>query len=1207
LPNKPAAPPEASTATATPHDRLLRALETDGESLIVTGLHGLAAAYHVARLARHQSPLLAVTADAAAAEALQRDLRFLLGRGPAVRGLPLEESSPYSPASPPLEVTGERLASLLALACGDLPTVIVTHAAALARRTLAPARMLEAALVLATGDEVGRDPLAATLARCGFSRVPLVEDPGTFAVRGSLIDVYVPGDERPVRVDLFGDVVDSLKHFDPASQRTGARIDSFAVGPVREVLFDPVAAACARERLQELADKVDFPTRKLRALLNDIDNGIPFFGVEALAPGFASEPRPSLAQALVELLGDGLRAVLLDGEAGRAALERSWDEMQEGYQEAIGRRRLAFPPQAHAEPPEAVWTALDARAAVRIEGLPLEAEGRTCIELHSAPTSDLTRDIERIAKRASAGETPEGLFEPVRARLDALRRDGYTTLLYTRGRGGQQRLRALFDDNRLQARVLTRPPDLLDRAACAALYDRAVHAQLCAVAELPSAGAIFQDDRIAVFTEEDIFGRRAKRRAAAASAPFRTTLADLNEGDVVVHVDFGVGLFRGLTRLNVRGVEGDYLLITYRGDDKLYLPVTRINLVQRYAGNEDHHPRLDKLGGQTWAKTKTRVKHAILAMAQELLALYARREVAVGDAAPAPDALFREFEGRFPFEETPDQDKAIADVLADMQQTQPMDRLVCGDVGYGKTEVAMRAAMLAALGGKQVAILAPTTVLAQQHFLTFSERFRGFPVQVEVISRLRRTGEVAKTLERVREGQVDVLIGTHRLLSHDVGFKRLGLLVVDEEHRFGVKDKERIKKLRTSVDVLALSATPIPRSLQMSFFGIRNLSVIDTPPADRRAIRTVVTRFDERVIRDAIGRELERGGQVYLVHNRIRSIEPLAAYVRKLVPVARVSVAHGQMKARQLEQVMLSFMRGETNVLVCTTIIESGIDIPRANTMLINRADMMGLAQLYQLRGRIGRSHERAFAYLMVPAASAQMSAKARKRLEVLTRFVELGAGFKIAQHDLELRGAGDLLGKSQHGHVAAVGYEMYAELLAEAVRDLQGRKEESAPEPELNVHVSAFIPDAYVPDIHERLAFYQRMATALDRNEVLDVLGGLEDRYGAPPPEVRNLAEVMVLKTKLKAFHARAIDLVAPREGSADPARVVLSLGDAALLDPGRLAAWVAEQPARLRLTPQMKLYLTAADADWLAAGEDIVELARRFLDEVKARAVSA
>ena len=536
-------------------------------------------------------------------------------------------------------------------------------------------------------------------------------------------------------------------------------------------------------------------------------------------------------------------------------------------------------------------------------------------------------------------------------------------------------------------------------------------------------------------------------------------------------------------------------------------------------------PKLDKLGGNAWQSKKKKVKQAVVAMAQDLLALYAKRELIQRPPFAPPDQHYYAFESDFPFVPTPDQAKATEEVLKDLQSDKPMDRLICGDVGFGKTEVAMRAAMMAVLGNKQVGILAPTTVLAQQHYLSFKERFRKFPVQVDVVSRFKTQKEVKQTLRDTFEGKVDILVGTHRLISDDVDFKNLGLLIIDEEQRFGVKAKEKLKRLRAQVDILVMSATPIPRTLQMGFFGVRDLSLIETPPPDRRAIRTSIVQFDDDVIREAVLRELNRNGQVFFVHNRVRSIYTTADYLKQLLPEARIGVAHGQMPERELEEMMLKFVNHEINVLLCTTIIETGIDVPAANTMFIDHAEDFGLSQLYQLRGRIGRSQARAFCYLMVPGKTSQLTPIARKRLEVLNRFSDLGAGFKVAQHDLELRGAGDLLGRNQHGHVASVGYDLYAELLKEAVEDLKGKVNVDVPDPEVNLPIAALLPDNYIHDLQERLSMYQRLATAEDGPAVYDVVEIIKDQYGQPPQEVLALAEIMLLKQRLKKLRARGLE----------------------------------------------------------------------------------
>jgi transcription-repair coupling factor (superfamily II helicase) len=634
-----------------------------------------------------------------------------------------------------------------------------------------------------------------------------------------------------------------------------------------------------------------------------------------------------------------------------------------------------------------------------------------------------------------------------------------------------------------------------------------------------SEGFRLPDERVAFVTESDLFGevRQRRRRRPIQVGALLKSLSELKRDDYVVHLDHGVGLYRGLKHMQVGGTEGDYLQLEYAGGDRLYIPADRINVVQRYVGADGAAPPLDKLGGTSWEKAKKKTRESILAMAKELLEIYATREILERRAYTATDDYFSEFEARFPFEETEDQEKAIAETLADMGKPRPMDRLICGDVGYGKTEVAMRAAFLAVLEGRQVAVLVPTTVLAQQHLQSFRKRFEGYPVRVEALSRLQTKPQVDEILRGLRAGTVDVVVSTHRLLQPDIEFKQLGLLIVDEEHRFGVKDKERVKQMRKLVDVLTLTATPIPRTLQMGLVGIRDLSVIETPPVDRQAIRTYVTRYDEGLVRESIQRELDRQGQVFFVHNRVETIEAMVQRIRGLVPNARVAVAHGQMKGPELERVMLAFMECEVDVLVCSAIIESGLDIPNANTMIINRADTFGLAQLYQLRGRVGRSHQRAYAYLMIPGEHL-ITKDAQKRLKVLQELDELGGGFRLAAHDLEIRGAGNLLGKQQSGHVAAVGFEMYEQMLAEAVRELRGERLQADVEPEMQLGIPAFIPETYIPDEQQRLAIYRRLAAIRNDEELEDLTQEMRERFGPLPPAVDSFVRLMDLRRHLRA-----------------------------------------------------------------------------------------
>jgi transcription-repair coupling factor (superfamily II helicase) len=650
-------------------------------------------------------------------------------------------------------------------------------------------------------------------------------------------------------------------------------------------------------------------------------------------------------------------------------------------------------------------------------------------------------------------------------------------------------------------------------------------------------------------------------------------LSELKPQDYVVHLDHGIGIYRGLRHLQVAGTEGDFLHLEYAAGDRLYLPVDRISLVQKYVGADDAAPPLDKLGGTNWERAKAKTRESVLAMARELLAIYAAREVNERKGLGGPDSYYGEFEAAFSFEETPDQKQAIEDVLTDLQKPKPMDRLICGDVGYGKTEVALRAAFLVAMEGLQVALLVPTTVLAQQHLDTFRRRFDGYPVRVEMLSRFLTTGQAKEVLQGVRDGSVDIVIGTHRLLQRDVDFKRLGLLVIDEEHRFGVRHKERIKEMRKLVDVLTLTATPIPRTLHMSLMGIRDLSVIETPPIDRLAIRTYVTRYDEDVIRDAILRELGRGGQVFFVHNRVQNIDIMANHLRELVPEARIAVAHGQMHERDLEKVMLAFLRHTVDVLVCSAIIESGLDIPNANTIIINRADHFGLAQLYQLRGRVGRSHERAFAYLMIPGEHL-ITRDAQRRLRVLQELDDLGGGFRLAAQDLEIRGAGNMLGRQQSGHITTVGFELYAQMMEEAVQELKGEAAATEVEPEIQLGIPAYIPENYVPDENQRVVFYRRLSAITSTVELEEIAAELQERYGPIPPLVDSFLRIMDLRRTLKRCMVLRALMV---NGT-----VTLQFHPEAPVDVEHLLGLIQKGKSRFKLSEDSQLSFSPEAEDW-------------------------
>jgi transcription-repair coupling factor (superfamily II helicase) len=774
-----------------------------------------------------------------------------------------------------------------------------------------------------------------------------------------------------------------------------------------------------------------------------------------------------------------------------------------------------------------------------------------------------------IPRRAVARD--QSPLAPVLAELEKWTKDGERLALVAGSRAQRERLVHLLGNHGVHPLVSDAPfPQAIADAGTA---------PLALVGELTRGVRIPEDDLVVV-TEAELFGeRRAVRRGRRARpADFLSALAELKPDDFVVHVDHGVGIYRGLKHLQVADTAGDYLHLEYLDGDRLYVPVDRINVVQRYMSADGAAPALDKLGGTSWERVKAKTKESLLAMAHELIAVYAQREAHGRRPWATADPLFEEFIARFPFEETPGQQRAVDEVLADLQSPKPMDRLVCGDVGFGKTEVAMRAAFAAVLAGKQVAVLVPTTILAQQHAETFARRCDGYPVTIEMVSRFRSAAENKAVLQRAAAGRVDVVVGTHRLLQKDVTFKDLGLLIVDEEHRFGVRDKEKIRKLRASVDVLTLTATPIPRTLNMSLSGIRDLSVIETPPVDRLAIRTYVTRYDEGVVRDALVRELQRGGQVFFVHNRVESIERQADRIRELVPEAKVAVAHGQMAEHDLERVMLGFMHGQTDVLVTSAIIESGLDILRANTLVVNRADTFGLAQLYQIRGRVGRSHQRAYAYLLIPGEHL-ITSDAQKRLRVLQELDDLGGGFRLAAHDLEIRGAGNLLGKQQSGHITAVGLELYTHMLEQAVREARGQRAEADVEPEIQLGIPAFIPDAYVPDERQRLVLYKRLAQIRGVPDVEAMREEMEDRFGPLPPMVDTLLELMELRRWLKDLRV----LAAKRKGDG----VLLEFDATTPVRVETLMTKVQGSRGRLRLVSGTALQVKpqAADHDGLIA----------------------
>lgn len=1154
----------------------------------VQGLCGSGRAYFLWKLAcRHARPLLVIREGSAQAEALFEDLRSLFGEDDAMPFLdrrvhlfPAYGLRPFDELSPPPEVVALRIEALFQLQQGRNAIVVAPVEALLQK--VPPRRFLaERWKYLAVGEQIDRDRLASELVDWGYRRVGLVEDRGDLAVRGSIVDIYPPGYALPLRVELDGDTIAACRSFDPSSQRSLGPHNELLLLPVREFSVGALREERTLRAVEERAFELELPRNERGRILEALEAGILLPGIEQWLPLLFAEPLESVRSYLPD------RAWLcLDGAgAVEAAMETFCEEVEErARRRSMGQEFFVRPESLYLQARE--WrTAFFCLPRVEVE--PLELLALAGDAQHLSLRCSLTRDvkIERVPGRREVS------FQPVAHRVAEWLRQGERVVVVVQGGTQANRLSQLFEN--YGVRVV--PPAPLAQV----LQEPRADAVRFALGHL-SEGFRLPSEKLVVLGEAHLFGEHRQRRRGPKIevAQLLKNLAELRANDFVVHIDYGVGRYRGLVHLSVGGTEGDYLHLEYAGGDRLYLPVEQINLLQKYVGSDEKPPVLDRLGSQRWAAAKKKAKEHVLAMAKELLEVYAAREVLERKPYPPPDAYYRQFEAEFPFEETEDQARAIEEVLADLRKSKPMDRLVCGDVGFGKTEVAMRAAFLAVMDGRQVAVLVPTTILAEQHLFTFRKRFANYPVRIEMLSRFCTPAENKSVLEGLASGSVDIVIGTHRLLQKDVNFRQLGLLVIDEEHRFGVKHKERIRQLRKRVDCLTLTATPIPRTLQMALLGIRDLSVIETPPIDRLAVRTYVTRYDETLIREAILREKARGGQVFFVHNRVESIEIRARQLRQLVPECRFAVAHGQMRERELEEVMREFMEQRVDVLVCSAIIESGLDIPTANTLLIDRADHFGLAQLYQLRGRVGRSHERAYAYLMIPGEEL-ITREAQMRLRALQELDDLGGGFRLATSDLEIRGAGNLLGKEQSGQIAAVGFELYEQMLAEAVHELRGQQWKHEVEPEIQLGIPAFLPQSYIPDEHQRLIMYRRLASIRLASELQEIAAELRDRYGPLPPETDSLLQLMKLRRLLKNYR---VERVVRQDG-----RVVFSFDPQAPIDPERVVALVRSGKGRYALPAdfQVSMQLEAKDFDGIMA--EIEAFLHRLFEERREERLAA
>ncbi len=1092
----------------------------------ISGLRGAAPAWLSSIVAKDKS-CCCILPDEHLVSIFEQDVRLFTDERIIV--YPGYEIPAYTPLSPDQQTTAARLSALYHLREYPGKKILVTSIEALMRRVMPTNILVGSAELILAGDSCDRDLLIKTLTRIGYEQVSLVQNVGDYAVRGGILDIYPPPfiteenhyHDGPIRLDFFGDTVESLRIFNPVTQRSLGELSEAVLLPVHDVIIDyeSIEAKRVAGHFNKKGSEENWDEAETARMTDRITSGRRFAGMEFFLPLFYSfnDQRTS---SVFDYLPEDMHFMQIEPEAINQSMELVIERTHQNYCEARDESKPALNPD---------------RIFLNDEDLHQEFNKRKQLFISDFELGDMagknfvTTNQQLLKQEIALQRTKLGLIRPLSDHIHKLREQEEQVILCCRSDRHTKNLAELLSnlDHNI---ALTKAPLDLDK-----LSKPEVDASQLLLCNHPlSEGFSFKEHGLHLLSESELFGEMRlgskKSKGRPKGEPVRFT--ELKDSDIVVHSDHGLGIYCGLKTIDIQGVTNDFMLIEYRDGDRLYLPVDRLNLISKYEGLSDRQPKIDKLGGQSWKITKAKVKEEVWKVAHELLDIYARREMQQGRQFSQPGQLFSELEKSFPFEETAGQNQAISDVLTDLTSSQPMDRLVCGDVGYGKTEVAIRAAFKVVEDGMQVAILVPTTVLAEQHAKTFMERFEGFPVTVECINRFRTTAQQKEILKELKGGRIDILIGTHRLLSKDIEFKDLGLLIVDEEHRFGVSHKEKIKKMRAEVDILTLTATPIPRTLQMSLLGIRDLSVISSPPEHRRPVKTFIARHDNLVIKEAVSRELRRKGQVFLIHNRVKSIHKVAADIEKLVPNARIAVAHGQMGGKELENIMVRFVNRQVDVLVCTTIVESGLDIPTANTIIINRADMLGLAEIYQLRGRVGRSSTQSFAYLLVPSIDS-LSKDSRDRLRALIDSSELGGGFKLAMNDLQIRGGGNLLGVSQSGHIAAIGYDLYLDLLQKTVADLKTRAangtlhDEDDLDPEINLHVSAYIPERYMLDISQRYVTYRRIAALVSgsRDDHNDLKEELEDRYGVLPEETENLFRVVALKQQLKTLRVNKLE----------------------------------------------------------------------------------
>lgn len=1150
---------------------LLQSIEKE-RVIAVRGLTPASTALFLAQLERWQKrPIVVVAADEKIVQQTWQNLAFFLPNAMR-RAVALGDiqAGIYSGIAQNRRQVADRMRALYALS-SENPRVFLCSIHGLMRRSI-PRRILEEnAFLLRKHETLDIDLFARKLLQIGYVCAPEVDTPGTYAIHGGVVDFWSPAHPHAIRVECFGDEIDEIRAFDAETQKSlDSRADAVVI-PAAEILFDAQSVETAIEHLSDWSDALEFPSKILKKAREAVEQRVHYWGIQAIMPAFYDAP-----DTLFDYFDKESIFVWLEPDLCMDELRRARLQLDEQYKCVLDEKSLVAPPDAHVLSKEYLCQRAAGYKGI-YSGLSIEWEAKptASFDLDCIDNGDIVLQRKQLSTQRG-----EDFMKAFAERLSEWFPLYGEIAIVVHSQGTLERLRMLFRPFSIPIRVSTRPFDLDTRREPPAEGITFYVGSLLQGARFPSIGA-------AIVTESDLFGfKTAQRPKKKTENHALSSFKDLKIGDYVVHEDHGIGQYQGLMTLEIGGVTGDFLYITYAESGKLYIPVQRIKSVQKYAGAEKPQ-RLDKLGGGSWERTKEKVRQNVKKLAVDLIDLYAKRMTRKGFAFSERDPFFRAFEDDFPYEETPDQAQAIDTVLADMHAPKPMERLICGDVGFGKTEVAMRAAMRAVLDGKQVAMLVPTTILAEQHYENFLKRFQGHSVNIESLNRFRKPKEIKQILADLEIGKVDILIGTHRILSKDVVFKSLGLLIVDEEHRFGVAHKEKIKAMTDGIDCLTMTATPIPRTFQMCLGGIKDISVIETPPSDRLAIHTLVAKMSDALVAQAIQQELARGGQIYFLHNRVEELESYRAHIQELVPQVRIAVAHGQMDEKSLEKSMFSFIHHEVDLLLCTTIIESGIDIPSANCLIVAHAERFGLAQLYQIRGRVGRSSERAYCYLLT--SRDEISDIARERLSAIERLTELGSGLELAYLDLEMRGCGNMLGAEQSGNIAAVGLDMYAELLQEAVDSIQGNAAELLPESEVNLPISACLSADYIDDVQMRLLFYKRMANAESSEQIYEIFGEIIDRYGAPPPEAQNLKDVFELKLMLSQLGIKSMD--------ANYTSIILDPGLHSKLDPAKLVAFIAKHPKAYTIRQDQKIirYLSKSES------EALVETAAFYLDELQ------